>query len=207
MDGKVRQVDDDRRDERARVVADEAAFDALLATAVRVPRTVRRRHDAPGTKRWVQAATAAAIVLATALWVGVREPSPLPADVMAHVHHEPGALVRTDRPVPAPEMEEVLRQAGAEMTQPVGLVTYVKLCPFRGRMVAHFVVQGERGPVTVLLLPHENVVTTMPVREEGFVGTLVPLEIGGSIAVVGETDEESLDAIRDRLVAAVRWRV
>ena len=159
-----------------------------------------------GSRRWVQFGAAAALVIATALWLGVRGPSELPAAVMAHVHHEPASLVRTERAVPAPQIDEVLRQASAELTRPVGLVTYVKLCPFRGHMVAHFVVQGEEGPVTVLLLPEENVVRTTPVRDEGFVGTLVPLEIGGSIAIVGEP-RESLDAIRDRLVSAVRWKL
>lgn len=200
-------TDQESRDARARLAADDGAFDALLARAVQVPRRpVRRPHKAPGTRRWVQFATAAAIVLATALWVGLREPSELPAAVMAHVHHEPEALARTEQAVPAAEMEAVLRRAGAELMRPVGLVSYVKLCPFRGNMVAHFVVQGDKGPVTVLLLPEENVVTTTPVREDGFVGTLVPLEIGGSIAVVGGTDE-SLDVIRDRLVRAVRWSI
>ncbi len=196
-----------QRNERQALAGDEEAFEGLLAKAARVPRgPARRPHEAPGTRRWVQGAAAAVLVVATALWMSVREPSSLPVDVAAHVRHEPGALVRTDQAVPQALVDEVLRQASVELARPVGLVSYMKLCPFRGKMVAHFVVQGEKGPVTVLLLPDEEVVTTIPIREEGFVGTLVPLEIGGSIAVVGDPDE-SLDAIRDRLVSAVRWQI
>jgi hypothetical protein len=203
----MKTTDADNRARRAALAADDEAFEALLARAARLERRpVSRARGLPGSRRWVRFGAAAALVIATALWLGVPEPSELPAAVMAHVRHEPASLVRTEQSVPAPRIDEVLRQAGAELARPVGLVTYVKLCPFRGRMVAHFVVQGEQGPVTVLLLPEENVVRTTPVREDGFVGTLVPLEIGGSIAIVGEP-RESLDAIRDRLVSAVRWQL
>jgi hypothetical protein len=88
----------------------------------------------------------------------------------------------------------------------VGDVTYAALCPFRGRTVAHFVVRGENGPVTVLLLPHVEVDGPTPIDEEGYSGTLVPMQEGGSIAVVGEPGEP-LELIRDRVAAAVRWRV
>ncbi|MEJ2515444.1 MAG: DUF3379 family protein [Gammaproteobacteria bacterium] len=194
------------RAERARIAADAAAFEALLARAAQLPRQAPATRRPRGHRHWVQFGLAASLVLATALWFGLREPASLPEAVIAHVHHEPEALAPARNPVNGADLEQVLRQAGAEFVRPVGTVTYVKLCPFRGEMVAHFVVQGRRGPVTVLLLPEENISTPAPIREDGFVGTLVPLEIGGSIAVVGEP-EESLETIRDALVAALRWRV
>jgi hypothetical protein len=85
-------------------------------------------------------------------------------------------------------------------------VTYVKLCPFRGEMVAHFALSGKNGPVTVLLLPNEQVSEPMVVDEEGFQGTIAPLSIGGSIAVVGEPGEDIQD-IQTRVADAVRWRL
>lgn len=197
---------DRRRAERAALAADEARFEALLGRALDVgPAPVRPRRAAPS--RWRQlAGLAAALVLATAVWVAQWEPATLQSDVLAHVHHEPQALEPARPPVSSDELQAVLRPAGAELERPVGQVTYARLCPFHGRMVAHFVVQGERGPVTVLLLPDEHVAAPTPVREPGFVGTLVPLEIGGSIAIVGQPDER-LDLIRDRVVAAVRWKI
>ena len=89
---------------------------------------------------------------------------------------------------------------------PVGTVSYVKLCPFRGTMVAHFVVQGSAGPVTVLLLPNEEVSEPVIVDEEGFTGTIVSLETGGSIAVVGN-QEEQIEDIKNRVAAAVKGRL
>ena len=45
------------------------------------------------------------------------------------------------------------------------------------------------------------------VDEDGFIGTIVSLPIGGSIAVVGEQGEERLDEIQREVAAAVRWRL
>jgi hypothetical protein len=99
-----------------------------------------------------------------------------------------------------------MQSAGVVLTPPLGTVSYVKLCPFRGEMVAHFVVQGQSGPVTVLLLPDEEVRVPMPVDEDGLRGTIAPLAIGGSIVVVGEPSEDLQD-IQDRIADAVRWRI
>ncbi len=73
-------------------------------------------------------------------------------------------------------------------------------------MVAHFVVQARHGPVTVLLLPDERIDTRVALDEDGFIGTIVPLEDGGSIAVVGEADED-ISEVRDQVANALRWRL
>ena len=125
---------------------------------------------------------------------------------MDHVHHEPAALVRTTVTVSDEALNGVMQAAGVAMTRPVGSITYVKLCPFRGEMVAHFALQGEAGPVTVLLLPNEEVSSPMPVDEDGFKGTIAPLSIGGSIAVIGEPGEQ-IEDIQSRVADAVRWRL
>lgn len=199
----------EERRRREAIVADDTRFDELLAAAFRVHPPAAR----PVPRRWPAAvAIAATLVLAAGAWLGLRteaptyDPSPLAPEIIAHMHHEPNALVVTARTVPQAEFDSVLHRGRAGLAGPVGQVSYAKLCPFRGRMVAHFVVQGERGPVTVLLLPEEHVARTTPIDEGGFKGTVVPIEGGGSVAVVGEPDED-LEVIRDRLVSAIRWKL
>jgi hypothetical protein len=199
----------EERRRREEIVRDERQFEALLADAFRIGSPAAR----PKRSRWpAVAAIAATLVLAAGAWLGLRmespsyDSSPLAPEIIAHIHHEPRALVTTARTVPETELDGVLRRGRASLTAPVGRVTYAKLCPFRGRMVAHFVVQGERGPVTVLLLPDEHVAAPLPIDEDGFKGTVVPLERGGSVAIVGQPDED-LEVIRDRLAQAVRWRL
>lgn len=204
----------EERRRREALLADERRFDALLEAALRVPvdASAGGQASAAPRPRWPAfAAVAASVVLAAALWLGLQgrtptDVSPLGAEIIAHILHEPAALAVTAGTVPAPEFDTVLRQGRAVLAEPLGPVSYAKLCPFRGEMVAHFVVPGEQGPVTVLLLPHENVAGPTPIDEEGFTGTIVPLEGGGSVAIVGTPDED-LDMIRDRLLQAVRWKL
>lgn len=89
----------------------------------------------------------------------------------------------------------------------LGLFSYAMSCFVRGEWVPHLVVQGEHGPVMLLLLPHESVSEPVPLSlpEEGLSGVIVPLgEV--SVAVMGEVDE-SMEHIRDRLDAAVEWSI
>lgn len=195
---------------------DEARFEALLARALEVDVPPAPQRAAPAAAparrsrlpRWAGLAAGAAGVGLLVL-LQFRPPAPtgsLPGDVVAHIHHEPGALARTGAAVSSGRFDEVMRAAGVAMAPPVGTVSYVKLCPFRGEMVAHFVLQGRAGPITVLLLPDEEVAEPVPVDEDGFRGTIAPLAVGGSIAIVGEPGED-LKEIQTRIADAVRWRL
>jgi hypothetical protein len=196
---------------------DEAAFEALLERALRIDvpdAATARRPGRGGRSRWPLLAAAAGVLVVVGMLVGRLDDSAyfpsgdLAGDVIVHVHHEPMAIQDTDavRPVPSVEFKEVLQAAGVRMAPVKPMVRYAKLCPFRGEMVAHFVVQGPEGPVTVLLLPDEDVPAAIPVEEDGFVGTIVPMEQGGSIAVVGESGA-AVEEIQREVAAAVQWRL
>ena len=194
---------------------DDARFEDLLRRAMRIAvpelrpaiKPLRSSRAAP---IWVWGALAATVILGVGLFVNMLRDSAflstgdIARDVVVHLHHEPGAFERTDA-VPHHELEGVLRAAGASMNL-VGTVSYVKLCPFRGKIVAHFVVQGSAGPVTVLLLPDEEVSEPVHIDEDGFVGTIVGLDTGGSIAVIGSPGEP-IEDIKNRVAAAVKWRL
>lgn len=199
--------------------AADPEFEALLERALRIPLPeADRRAQKPkvGIPRWRWPAVAAVALLAIGVTFGILKNSAfipsdsLAADVVAHIHHEPRAIsprpASDVQPVSNVEVTRVLQAAGAEMGNIDPIVRYAKLCPFRGRMVAHFVVQGEAGPVTVMLLPEEDVTGPVAVDEDGFMGTIAPLAIGGSIAVVGEPGE-TLEEIQREVAAALRWRL
>jgi hypothetical protein len=190
-------------------------FEELLLRAMRIDAPELRQHTGPlpGRKispKWVWSALAATVLIGVGLVANMLSDTAflstgdIARDVVVHVRHEPHAFANNSA-VPREELEGVLRAAGATMN-PVGTVSYVKLCPFRGTMVAHFVVQGSAGPVTVLLLPNEEVSEPVIVDEEGFAGTIVSLETGGSIAVVGNQVEQ-IEDIKNRVAAAVKWRL
>jgi len=188
-------------------------FESLLERALRIDVPEKAT---PASRRkprmWLPVAIAASLVLAVGVVVnGLYDAryfggDDLSGDVVAHMHHEPESLRRTQASVDPGEFDRVLRQAGARLSVAPPPVSYVKLCPFRGRMVAHFVVQASHGPVTVLLLPDEHIPSRVALDEDGFTGTLLPLDEGGGIAVVGEADED-INEVKDQVASALRWRL
>jgi hypothetical protein len=196
----------------------DVEFENLMLRAMRVDApdfdSRKQRPAVPrasfGKPRWIWGALAATVILGVGFVVNMLRNTAflstgdIAQDVVVHFHHEPRAL-DSSAAVSQEEIQGVLKAAGATMSQ-VGTVSYVKLCPFRGEMVAHFVVQGTAGPVTVLLLPDEHVAGPVSFNEDGVVGTIVNLESGGSIAVVGGR-EEQVEDIKNRVAAAVKWRL
>ena len=137
-------------------------FEGRLERALRIERS--RRSGTPFRARprvhrgWL---AMAASVLARAggggrLWLAAPHPS-LAADVVAHMAGEPEAWARTDEPVPAPELEPVLRDAHMRLKPDGGHGELRQSCLFRGHHVPHLVVQTDLGPVTVMVLVHDSV--------------------------------------------------
>ena len=167
-----------------------------------VPLAARRRLTAPA---WL--AVAATIVLAA--FVGIRMygssityPS-LADEIIAHLDHEPYALRVSDEPVDDARLAKVVPANVAKVNHDAGLVTYAQTCVINGKKIPHLVIQGERGPVTILLLPDEAIDDAVQLEGESINGVLLPVG-GGSVAIIGERDEE-LDTIQQNIVNSVTW--
>jgi hypothetical protein len=192
-------------------------LDRRLAAALRLPvpaelahRAMLRATGEPLVSGARQAFAAAAMVALVAVgvalgvgWQRAAVPAPLDSDLLAHLHHEPETLVPSAVTVAAHRVREVLRDGGARLADEhtLGEVSYARLCPFRGETVPHLVFQGARGPVTVMLLPHEHVTAPTPFDEGGYRGVIVPAG-RGSIAIIG-VDDPSVALVRDRVTRSV----
>ena len=67
----------------------------------------------------------------------------------------------------------------------------------------HLVIQGERGPVTLLLMPEERVAAPESFTGESIKGVILPVG-SGSIALFGAPDE-ALERIEQRVLDSVTW--
>jgi Protein of unknown function (DUF3379) len=149
------------------------------------------------------ASVAIAAVLGIRLLTNDAVQPSLAAEILAHLDHEPEALRVTDTAVSAQRLDAVVGTR-AEMDTSPGLVTYATTCVINGHTVPHLVIQGERGPVTILLLAEETIDAAIPIEGEGVSGVILPVG-GGSIAVIGERDE-SLDKIEEQVAKSVHWK-
>ena len=171
-------------------------------TAAVVPLAGHRRFTMPA---WM--AVAAMLVLGA--FIGFRmiggnvEYPSLADEIVAHLDHEPYALRVSDRAVSDRRLAKVVPANVATMNHDAGLITYAQTCVINGRKIPHLVVQGERGPVTILLLPDEAIDSAVPIEGESINGILLPVG-GGSVAIIGERDER-LDDIRENVMNSVTW--
>ena len=162
----------------------------------------RARRGAP-----VWLALAASVVVAA--FLGIRlvgtdaDYDALAAEIVAHLDHEPWALTVTDTPVSDARLNRVVPASVARMNHNAGLITYAQSCIINGNTVPHLVIQGETGPVTILLLPDEKVSTAVDLEGDNINGVLLPVG-DGSIAIIGNRGER-LDAIRENVVSSVMW--
>lgn len=182
----------------------------LKALQVSIPRSLAEPAAATppvvglDRRRWLALAASivGGVLVGTLLWVGGPQDT-LAHDLMAHLQHEPQALVATGRPEEAAVLEAVLHRGGIRLRPGIGTVSYANSCPFRRHVVPHLVVQTDAGAVTVMALRHES--TDAPVRfsEQGYSGTIVPAG-PGSIAVIGAPDSD-LEGVVARVLAALEW--
>lgn len=165
-----------------------------------------RKRGPLSTRSWI--GVAASVAIAAVLAVRFLGPGPVYAslgdEVLAHLDHEPRAVRVTDEAVSERRLTRVTSSDVEDFDASVGLVTYARTCVINGNRIPHLVIQGERGPVTLLLLPDEMIGAAETLKGEGVEGVILPVG-DGSIAIIGERDEQ-LDKIEKRLLETVKWR-
>lgn len=210
----------------AAFTAEMQAFDAKIAKALAIdvpdlripelpeieddnvtslPFRTRQTFSAPA---WI--GIAATVVLAAFIGVRMIDFDPgngltLSEEVLAHVDHEPGALRVTNVAVSDERFLSVVNPSVGTMDRNVGLVTYAQSCIINGKTIPHLVIQGEKGPITLLLMPEEMIDGAITLDGKGINGVIIPMG-NGSIAIIAERDEP-LGKIEQRIFDSVEWSI
>jgi hypothetical protein len=184
----------------ARFRDETRTLDVKLRAALELPLPEFRRRIPPVRRFALAASVALALVVAGAAWL-FRPQSALANEVVGHVMHEAGSWDAREQ-IPAPAIAQVLGAAGVEFDANMPVV-YAVPCPFRGRRIAHLVVQGPHGPMTVMILPHVKVGRRQEFSEEGLQGVLLPSGAGSVAVLARGAAVDATDA--EAMVNAVRW--
>lgn len=128
---------------------------------------------------------------------------PLAEQIVAHLEHEKFSLQVTDVAVSDDRLARIVPANVATLDRNDGLVSYAQSCVINGHSVPHLVFQGERGPVTILLMPDEQIGGPERIESEFFNGVILPVG-NGSIAIVGE-DGEDLLKMEEMIKRSVTW--
>ncbi len=175
-------------------VPEGLASRVLLAHGLRLEggRRVRRR-------RLLLAFAAIAALGLAGSWLALA-PSRLDSDVLAHIEAEPSHLHALGE-LSRAEVNQRLAPLGVGVEGELLTISYAGTCWIRGSLGAHLVLQGEKGPVTVLFLPDEPLDNRFPIRDERLQGIIVPAG-RGSLAIVGKPGE-AVEIIERRLKRAL----
>ncbi len=162
----------------------------------------RRRFAAP---QWLAVAATVAVVSVLGFRIFGADPvyGSLADEIVAHLEHEPYALQVTDVPISDRRLNRIVPANVATMNHDAGLITYAESCIINGKRVPHLVIQGQEGPVTILLMPEEMVDGPQSVMGDSINGVILPVG-DGSIAIIGE-EGENLERVEQNLRDSVRW--
>ena len=167
-----------------------------------------RRASRITTPAWIGIAASFALAAVIGLQFTGNGPAAdqlLAEQVLAHLDHEPWALKVTDVAVSEERFARVVDPAVRTIDRDIGLVTYARTCIINGMSIPHLVIQGEKGPVTLLLMPDEMVSSAVTLSGESVNGVILPVG-NGSIAIIGERDERIQD-LKQRVVDSVEWSI
>ncbi len=177
-------------------------IEALAAGDNVVPLAPRRPFSKP---TWF--ALAATVLLAA--FIGVRlsdfgvSHASLEEQVLAHVDREPSALRVSSTPVSDRRLARTVPADIASVNHDAGIITYAQSCRINGHTVPHLVIQGERGPITIMLMPEESVTAARSFEGENVHGVILPVG-SGSIAIIGDR-EEQLGRVTQNMLDSVNW--
>ena len=190
---------------RAMHVEPPADMESRILRAVQRERPRRRRVP---DSLWL--AAAASVLLLVGAWALLSSHwSPVASDssqrisqVLGHIEHEPEALASRDTVAPA-ALQSLFTQFGATLTGDLGRISHATRCPMRLQDGIHLVLEGRRGPVTVLLMPGDYLARSVQVSASSASGVIVPTHYG-SMAVIG-TKAEFVEGLVHRVQHAVSW--
>jgi hypothetical protein len=181
-------------------------MDDLIRRALTIPvggsATVIPTPVKPRFGRWqIAASFVASVAVVGSVWVASTQET-LAEQLIEHADHEAFAIVRTDHRVDSPIVNAVLSEAGIRLKDQAE-VSYAASCDFGRHTVPHLVVQTSDGPVTVLILAHEeSIENPQEIHEDGYDGVIVPAP-RGVVAVLGK-DVPVKDAA-EKVLTAVEY--
>jgi len=167
-----------------------------------VPLAPRAQRVRPAWFALAATVLLAAVVGIRMSGIGVSYES-LADEVLAHLDHEPASLRPSITPVSDARITDVVPANVARLDHDAGLITYARSCKINGKTVPHLVIQGERGPITILLMPDEAVSKATSLDGENTHGVILPVG-DGSIAIIGARDEK-LERVEKSVLNSVMW--
>lgn len=134
----------------------------------------------------------------------------LPADIgavaMQHVQNEYYFTAKIDEQASRSAINAKLASYGAQVKGDLGSVYFVNYCSFEGTPALHMIMQGEKGRVTVFVVPEEAEFIETPLFNNQHLKGLTDKMGKANVVIVGEKDEP-LEKTHLKLQKNIQWNI
>jgi len=168
-----------------------------LASRILLQQSINEKHQS-GKRRNRYYAVAASMLLGISVITAgliVNAPDSLQQVALNHVKNEQQHLSDNNN-VQLVKLNDILQEFNIRLDSSLGKINYAGSCMIRNSKGVHIVVQAKTGPVTILLMPDEQLKERQDLSDAKFSGSVVPIE-KGSFAIIGGK-QESLFEIETR---------
>lgn len=150
-------------------------------------------------------AFAASLILGVVVVLGVEHQITEPTLEQVVLHHVNDELhhLRDNYDLDITKLNRVLSDHGSKIEfLPGRRINYAGACRIRNHQGAHVVVDSEKGPITILLMPGEFVAARKSLKDKRFQGVIVPVK-NGSMAILGE-DLKEVERVEKEFVSQLQ---
>ena len=156
-----------------------------------------------------------AIAASIAFIIGISLPllnnlNSLPLDIgtvaMQHVQQEYYFTAKINEQASRSSVNAKLASYGGEVKGDLGNVFFVNYCSFEGTPALHMIMQGEKGRITVFVVPDDAGFIETPVFNNQHLKGLTEKMGNANVVIVGEKDEP-LEKMHLKLQKNIQWNI
>jgi hypothetical protein len=130
----------------------------------------------------------------------------LSKQAIAHVHYEGGYALDARENVSLQRVNAKLAKFGGEFSEDIGRVYYANFCDFENVRSLHMVVEGEKGKVSVFIVPHhDDYLAEGSSSDKKYTSQATDLQ-RASIIVVGE-EGAGINQMKEQLNKKIRFSI
>lgn len=204
------------------LVSDAIAFDAQLQSLLKVPvpegltdkilleQSFAEEHKKRLSTRWhIAIAASIAFVIGLSLpLLNTLSHSPLDIGTVAmkHVQQEYYFTAKINEQANLPMINAKLASYGGRAQDDLGEVSFVNYCNFEGTPALHMVMKGEKGQVTVFVVPNDaGFIATEKFNDQHLKGLTEKMG-NANVVIVGKRDEP-LEKVQLKLQQNIIWNI
>ena len=140
------------------------------------------------------AASVMGVAILLGVWQNTQQLTPLSGEatidhIIAHIEHDPSLMTAVKLPNSEQELQQLFANVGAQLSKPVEGMSYAGMCDVEGQQGLHIVMQEQGQPVTIIVMPGQQVEAMHAFQKSGYQGEIMPVK-GGVVAIVANTMEQ-----------------